>query len=275
MHLAFSSNAFVNVPLESAIREIAEAGYEGIEILCDRPHAVPGTLTPDDRARIAAEVRAAGLRISNLNSFPTWYMGDTYRPTWIDDGEAEKRIEHTRGAMELAAGWGVPHVSTSPGGPLPDGMAREEALERYRRGLESLYPDSRRTGVKILIEPEPTLLIERSSEFLEFIPTLDPECVGLNFDVGHFFSVGEDPAALVPLLKEWTAHYHLEDIHENRFHHHLIPGRGAIDIEGVLKAIDATGYDGWVTVEVYPRADAPGEAAREAMRHLETLDVGL
>jgi sugar phosphate isomerase/epimerase len=275
MNLAFSSNAFVNFPLQYAIDEIAGAGYAGIEILCDQPHAVPERLSAADRKAIPEAVKAAGLRISNLNAFPTWFMGDTYRPTWIDPEEAPLRIEHTRRCIHLAAEWGVKHLSTSPGGPLEAGMDRNEAMDRFRRGLESLYPDCRATGVKVLVEPEPTLIIERSSEFLELIETVDQECVGLNFDVGHFFCVGEDPAELVPLLAPYTAHYHFEDIHESRFHHHLIPGRGAIDFAAVIGAIQATGYDDWATVEIYARADAPGAAAREGLEYLRGLDAGL
>lgn len=268
MRLAFSSNAFTNFTLDEAVRQIAELGYQGIEILCDRPHAVPETLSADDLRRIPETVRAAGLEISNLNAFPTWFMGDTFHPSWIHPEEAERRIEHTRRCLELGRLWGVPHLSTSPGGPLDAGMDRTESLNRFRRGLESLYDDCRRTGTRILVETEPLLLIERSDEFLAFAQDLDPACVGLNFDIGHFYCVGEDPAELVPKLQQWTGHYHLEDIHENRFHHHLIPGRGAIDFGSVLDAIRGTGYQGWVTVEVYTRADAPQEAARESIEYL-------
>jgi sugar phosphate isomerase/epimerase len=275
MQLAFSSNAFTNHSLEEAIREVAAAGYEGVEILCDRPHAIPEEMDAQRVREVAAAVESAGLRISNLNAFPTWYLGDTYHPSWIHPEEAEQRIEHTRRCLALAEAWGVSYLSTSPGGPLEEGMNRTEALERFRRGLESLYPECRRTGARILIEPEPGLLIETSEQFLELAEQLDPECVGLNFDVGHFFCVGEDPAALVPRLREWTRHYHLEDIHENRFHHHLTPGRGAIDLAGVMRAIEGTGYDGWVTVEVYPRANDPAAAARESIEYLRGLEAGV
>lgn len=269
MRLAFSSNAFVNTTLDVAIQEIAAAGYQGIEILCDRPHAVPEKLSREEIEAIPGKVRDAGLEISNLNAFPTWFMGDTFHPSWIHPGEAERRIEHTRRCLHLGKAWGVPHLSTSPGGPLDPGMDRTESLNRFRQGLESLYDDCRSTGTKILVETEPLLLIERSDEFLDFVQDLDPDCVGLNFDIGHFFCVGEDPAELVPRLAKWTGHYHLEDIHENRFHHHLVPGRGAIDFASVLTAIRETGYGGWITVEVYTRADAPQEAAQQSMEYLQ------
>jgi sugar phosphate isomerase/epimerase len=271
MQLAFSSNAFTSFSLDDTIDELAPLGYAGIEILCDQPHAVPGRITAARAHEIAEHLERAGLRISNLNAFPTYYMGDVYHPSWIHEDEADRRIEHTRGCLELASMWGVGHLSTLPGGPLDDGMDRVDALNRFRRGLESLYDDCRRTGAMILIEPEPHLLIETSAEFLAFAEDLDPECIGLNFDVGHFFCVNEDPAELVPKLARWTRHYHLEDIHENRFHYHLVPGRGAIDFASVLLAIRETGYDGFATVEVYPKADAPVSAARDAIEYLRSL----
>ena len=65
-----------------------------------------------------------------------------------------------------------------------------------------------------------------------------------------------------------TKHYHLEDIASTRVHQHLIPGHGAIDLEATIRAIDASGYDGWVTVELYPYIDQPDDAAREARDYL-------
>jgi sugar phosphate isomerase/epimerase len=48
----------------------------------------------------------------------------------------------------------------------------------------------------------------------------------------------------------------------------LIPGHGAIDLETTLAAIQRTGYNGWVTIELYPYIDQPDDAAREARRYL-------
>ena len=77
--------------------------------------------------------------------------------------------------------------------------------------------------------------------------------VGLNFDIGHFFCVGEDPAELVYRLADFIGHIHLADIADNRIHNHLIPGEGAINLRAVLKAISDIGYDGFITVESYTR----------------------
>jgi sugar phosphate isomerase/epimerase len=40
-----------------------------------------------------------------------------------------------------------------------------------------------------------------------------------------------------------------------------------------LSAIDATGYDGFVTVELYTYEDRPADAAREAIAYLRTISA--
>ncbi len=118
--------------------------------------------------------------------------------------------------------------------------------------------------VYLLIEPEPGLLIETFEQYLEFVDRVDCPWVGLNFDIGHAFCVGLDPQDWISRLQHHTRHYHIEDIAPTRQHHHLIPGRGAIDFRAVLREIAKTGYDGWLTVELYPYLDHPDEAGREA-----------
>ncbi len=56
-----------------------------------------------------------------------------------------------------------------------------------------------------------------------------------------------------------------------RVHHHLVPGTGAIDFAEVVAAIRRTGYDGWLTVELYPYIDDPDAAARRALNVLRPL----
>jgi sugar phosphate isomerase/epimerase len=69
-------------------------------------------------------------------------------------------------------------------------------------------------------------------------------------------------------MAEHTCHYHFEDIAASRVHQHLIPGHGAIDFAATLRAIAETGYEGWITVELYPYIENPDEAAREARDYL-------
>ena len=102
---------------------------------------------------------------------------------------------------------------------------------------------------------------------------VDSDFVKLNFDIGHFFCVKEDPAELVLKLEHYIEHVHLEDISKDRVHNHLIPGRGSIDFQKILTNLEKIGYEGFITVELYPYLKEPEKAAREALNHLKTYDL--
>lgn len=271
MKFAFSTNAFRHFSLNDAIQVVADAGYQGVEIMADVPHAFPLHLSGNDVLEIRRTLDRCGLEISNINAFMHHADGDTYHPSWIEKDPAlrAKRVDYTLRCIDLAADLGARNLSTEPGGPLQD-FTREEALRLFREGLMQVEERARARNILILIEPEPDLLIENSEQFLELYRNLDPAVFGLNFDIGHFFCVGEDPAARVKDLRAAAHHYHLEDIAPSRKHHHLMLGEGAIDIPRVLEAIGETGFDGFVTVELYTYEDQPIEAVRTAWKYLQS-----
>ncbi len=270
MKFAFSSNAFLHRTLSETISCLAGIGYQGIEIMADVPHAYPLYFTEQDIRQTRKLLAEKRIEISNINAFMHNADGDTYHPSWIekDPGERARRIEYTLRCIDLAEKLGAPHISTEPGGPL-DGISREEGVSHFLDGLRAVEGRARDKGIRILIEPEPCLLIENSSEFLEIYKMLDPEVFGLNFDIGHFFCAGEDVSSLVLELKDCSFHFHLEDIASSRRHHHLMLGDGAIDIEGILETIESTGFAGFVTVELYTYSENAEEAARRAFEYLK------
>jgi sugar phosphate isomerase/epimerase len=274
MKLAFSSNAYMHFSIERAMEQIASAGYQGIELLADVPHAWPAGLLPERKDSIRRTLERCGLEIANINAFmmnaiadprqPYWYPG------WTDPDRHYRAIrrEHTKRALHLAAELGAPNITTEPGGRLEPGVSWKEASDIFYEELMPCVEVAEETRVRLLIEPEPELLIEKFGQYLEFMERIDSPWVGLNFDVGHAYCVGEDPQDWVAPMAAHTRHYHLEDIAATREHKHLIPGRGAINFPATLEAIRKTGYDGWLTVELYTCIEDPDGAAREAKEFL-------
>ncbi len=274
LSLAFSSNAYLDVPVEQAIRRIAGFGYRGIELLADVPHAWPAGLLGVQKEAIRRALDDAGLVISNINAFMMNAIADPrqpyWHPGWTDPDPHYRAIrrEHTKRALRLAAELGAPAISTEPGGEIQPGQTREEATDIFYDEIMPVLDVAAKVGVTLLIEPEPGLLIEKFGQYLEFAARVNHPALGLNFDIGHAYCVGEDPAAWVPVMKAHTRHYHFEDIAASRVHHHLVPGEGAIDFEAVLRAIATHTPDTWITVELYPYRDRPDEAAKAARAHL-------
>ena len=272
MKFAFSSNAYTNFSLLDSIIEIAKVGYKGIEIMCDYPHIFPLPLDYNIVTEIKNIVINNNIQISNLNAFTLFGIGDTYHPSWIEDDLEYRnlRIEHTINCIKLANCLGVKNISIEPGGPKEDLDSRESYLNVFIDGIKQVLPIAEEEKVKILVEPEPGLLLENSNEFLQFIKNFDSEYIGLNFDIGHFVCVDEDPSELVFKLANYIHHFHLTDI-KNKTHYHLIPGLGSINFKKIIKSINEIGFDGFITVELYPYKDNPTEAALASLRYLNEI----
>src|SRR6478735_3535262 len=242
--------------------------------MADVPHAWPAGLLEGPKREIRKAMEANKLAFSNVNAFMMNAIADYRQPYWYpsfiepDEGYRRVRIDHTKRALTLCAELGAPHITTEPGGPLAPGQRRQAAIDLFVEVLKPLAEHAHKVGVLLLIEPEPGLLLETTDQYLEVAERVNAPSIGLNFDVGHAFCVSEDLPAAIAKLAPHTRHYHVEDISAERVHHHLVPGTGAIDFEEVFRAIGRTGYDGWVTVELYPFQDDPDAAAREAYRVL-------
>jgi sugar phosphate isomerase/epimerase len=277
MRFAFSTNAYLKYSFAAAVRRLARIGYAGVEVMADVPHAWPACLLEEQKQQIRAALAENGLAISNVNAFMMNAISDArqkyWHPSWIEPDRhyRQVRIDHTKRALTLARELGSPCITTEPGGPVAPGESWLAALKLFVEMLKPVADHALAEGVLLLVEPEPGLLIETADQFEEFMRHIDCPAVGLNFDIGHFYCAGDDPAATVPRLARYTRHYHLEDIAATRVHHHLIPGEGAIDFRRVLHAIRATGYEGWITVELYPYVDDPDAAARTALERVRKI----
>jgi sugar phosphate isomerase/epimerase len=272
--LAFSTNAYLRFSFAEAVRRLAAIGYRGVEIMADVPHAWPAFLLEEQKQAIRDSLNKNNLAISNINSFMMHAINDSrqryWHPSWIEPDRHYRqiRIDHTTRALTLAKELGAPCITTEPGGPVEPGGSWAAALKLFVEGLKPVLDHAEKEGVLLLVEPEPGLLIETCDQFLELMKHLDSPAVGMNFDIGHAYCVGDDPATSIPRVAKYIRHFHLEDIAATRVHHHLIPGAGAIDFAATLKAIRAINYQGWITIELYPYVDDPDEAATLALQRI-------
>ena len=274
MKFAFSSNAFRAFSLVETIEELGKIGYEGIEIMADRPHAYPTDLNNSQINQIKEALNKWNMSISNINAFMMTAVGDFHHPSWIeqDKNKREIRIQHTIDSIRLASKLGARSISTEPGGPL-DGMKEEEALKIFVDGIHRVAKYAEEEGVYLLIEPEPALLIETSTQMKKFFAMMESDWVALNCDLGHFFCVGENPADVTLDMIEWIKHFHLEDISSDRKHEHLMLGDGAMDIPNIVKTIRNIPYRDFITIELYPYQTNPVDTAKKTYDYLNALET--
>jgi sugar phosphate isomerase/epimerase len=269
MQLAFSTNAYLNHTFADAVSRLAAIGYRGVEVMADVPHAWPAYLLPEQKQALRDALAKNSLAISNVNAFMMHAVNDPrqkyWHPSWVepDPHYRQIRIDHTKRALTLAKELGAKCITTEPGGPIGT-STWSDCLKLFVEMLKPAVEHAEKEGVMLLVEPEPDLLIETADQYLEFATKIQSPYLGLNFDIGHFYCVKDEPAPTVHRLKGHIRHVHLEDIAATRVHHHMIPGEGAIDFGPVLAALKDVGYGGWVTVELYTCHENPDHAAKTA-----------
>jgi len=277
LKFGFSTNAFRKFSLEDALRAIARCGYEGVEILGDIPHAYPPQTDAAKISSIRSVLKETGLRPANVNAFMLYgIQNEIQHPSWIEPDAAFRRlrVRHTIDCLRLAKKLGAPSIQTQPGGPLEASMTRDDAMRIFEEGLREALPVAEETGVMLLIEPEPHLLVADVAQTDELLERIDSPMLAVNLDIGHLYCVGEDVAAAVKHFGPRIRHVHIEDIAADRHHFHMVPGEGAIDFTPILRALETIRYKGFVTVELYMHQDNPEEVAAKALGTLKGLMKG-
>jgi sugar phosphate isomerase/epimerase len=278
---AYSTNGFTQRPLKEALEIIAKLGYEGVELLGDRPHWTlneGSQLTANELKQLLQDLN---LKISNINGntamyfWPEWMPETLFEPSLshADPKVRQQRFDAVVALMDWAKALGAPRVSITSG-RCPGLSAPEIELAYFAEQVHQLCEVADQLDIQLSIEYEPGLLIERWTELVTFIKQIDHPRLGANLDLGHARCAGEDPLEAIQALSQRIWNIHIEDIIETK-HYHLIPGEGDMPLASYLKKLQDIEYTGMVTVELYTYAQRDQnrdiQAAKQALAHLKSL----
>jgi sugar phosphate isomerase/epimerase len=274
MKLAFSTNAFTRFSLIEALRAIRGAGFEGVEILADVPHAWMDSWSSGQTDEVRRELDKLGLKVSNINancSFGYWRHAPPepyFEPSLISPILAYRQ-DRTRlilKTLEFARAVGAQNVSITSGRML-GGMPPLAAARQFEESMKPILVKADELGVNVGIECEPGLFLEFATELKEWIDRLKHPRFGANLDIGHSQVLGESIPECVKMLGPKIWNLHVEDI-PGRKHYHMIPGEGTLDWKGLRDSLKAIGYQRYLTVELYTHTANPQEAAQKSYAFL-------
>ena len=275
MKLAFSTNAYTRHSLTEALHGIKAAGFEGVEILADVPHAYPASIDDAFTASVRKTLDQTGLAVSNVNCNCTFgYWKDApaepyFEPSLISPNpkHREDRTNFILKTMDFAKAVGAANVSITSGRCL-GGMPPEKAAWQFAASLRPILDKAEAIGVDVGIESEPGLFLEYVSELREWIDRLEHPRFGANLDIGHSVVMGESIPVAVELLRGHIWNLHVEDL-PGRKHYHMIPGEGTgVDWAALRDALRDVRYDRFLTVELYTHTERPQEAAEKSYQFL-------
>src|SRR3954471_25035829 len=192
MKLAFSTNAYTRFPLDDAIRGIAKAGFAGVEILADAPHAYPDAIDDGLMLLVRRALEETGLTVSNVNancSFGYWRDAPPepyFEPSLISPNP-QHRADRARlilKTLDFAKAIGARNISITSGRCL-GGMPPDRAAEQFAESIKPILDRTDALGVDVGIECEPGLLLEYAQEMREWIDRVRHPRFGANLDIGH------------------------------------------------------------------------------------------
>jgi sugar phosphate isomerase/epimerase len=277
MKLAFSTNAYTRFSLEEAIRDIAAAGYSGVEILADVPHAYLDAIDAKLVDRIVKVLAETNLRVSNVNancSFGYWKDAPPepyFEPSLISPNP-QHRADRTRlilKTLDFAKAINAPNISITSGRCL-GGMPPDRAATQFAESIRPILDHAETLGIDLGIECEPGLFIEYVAELKQWIDRLGSARLGANLDIGHSVVIGETIPQAIDALAGNIWNLHVEDL-PGRKHYHMIPGEGTLDWRVLRESLDRVVYSRFVTVELYTHTADPHAAARKSFAFLRRI----
>jgi sugar phosphate isomerase/epimerase len=231
--VAFSTLAFPDATLASAVSLGRRWGYAGVELRLIDGELIDPSMSAAERARVGRTL--AGLPVVAVDS--------SVRLTDEDPGPELRRF------LELASDWSSPLVRVF-GGALPaDPAARREQLTAAARALDSCVPLAERLGVAIGVETHDAF--SASSVVAELLDMAGSDSVGAVWDSHHPHRMRESPAEVYANLGGRVLLAQVKDARRvpPEGWQLVLLGEGEVPVREMLGLLVAGGYPHWISVE--------------------------
>jgi len=265
MPAAFNASTYTYVwkeRLATAIDEIADAGFRGVELMAAPPHVELSGDTQPDAAAAREACRRAGVTVSSVA------VGFDANLASPDGAMRAWSLRHYERAGRFAAQLGADFLVVHPGRrhpfkPAPYESARAWVIDGLRRIADAMHDE----GVRPVFENSPSTILDTAEECVDVVRAIGADRVGICYDVANGMMV-EDPGHGLRTVADLLQLVHVSDTTAADWRHGPI-GTGEGDFAALAATVDDIGYAGPVVVETIHRSrPGPGlKADRLALQH--------
>jgi len=275
--LSCNSGLLHEYSVEQAMDILAEHGYRAIDISLElappfipppKPH-MSSAVDAGRRRAVRSYAQQTGIAIGALNAHTNVIHGEP--------AVRQENVEFIRGALHLAADMEVPYVISGCGVKLFYGW-ESTYWEWCLEAMRDLAEEAERLDVKILIEAASPYgsLVYNLARLQRLLSTEGLETLGVLFDPAHYHVRGDSVLDAFLALGDKVKHMHAKDARGDRENFGFPPlGEGEIDFKGLIKAMVAHGFDGYISVEYEAMAwgypDDPRQVLTDAKRFVEGI----
>lgn len=264
IQFAICNETFRNHDFIGTCAAAARHGYTGLEVAPFTLGHVE-SLTEKDASALGNVVRDHGLEMIGFH----WLLAKTegYHLTHPDPAIHQRTFEYSRRLIDRCAAmgghvmvWGSPHQRT-----LEPQWNADDAKSRAVGFFQRLAPHLANANVTVAIEflgPQETNFLNYAGETIDFIQQVDSPHVRLHLDVKAMASDAKPIPQVVAESIAWTAHVHANDPNLAG------PGMGDVNFQEIADALTTSGYNGWVSVEVFDTTLDPDDLASQSISNL-------
>jgi protein FrlC len=270
MKLGIATSVYVNFPIQEAIRHIADAGYDGIDIWGGRPHVYRRDFSRQELEEI--ERLLEDLQLSVPSFMPAFYR---YPHSLTSPNETVRQdsLDYMRECIDSGVSLGAELVLIVPGRSL-HGQTREDAWKRITDSIEAVCRYASQYQIKLGVEavnPYVSDVITTTSDALRMIEQFEYENLGVVLDSGHLYLNSEPVAEAIESAGDRLLQIHVND-NDGLSQLNLIPGDGTFDFERLVQVLKQSRFGGFVSAELgYQYTLDPDPAVRltaERMRKM-------
>lgn len=251
MKTGYRTSPYSKFDILTALRKIAEAGYDGVELCLEHPDCRVERLDADAIARIKDGLALYRLGLASLS----WHCN------FIAD---DKNFEGLKKAVSITRKFdcGILILST---GPITDKPAQWKTLVTRTKELLRIAEDE---TVILAMEAEPKFVCESTDDAIRLAAETGSPRMAVNLDIGHAHITDSSIPESIHKLGRLLVHTHIEDI-KNKIHKHLPPGEGDIDFDVVAHALWKANYDGYLVADLF--ASDPDVVAKPTCEVLKRM----
>jgi protein FrlC len=268
MKYSTATSVFVNYQLKDAVKHVIQAGFDGIDIWCGRPHLY----RKDYSKSQIIEIRKV---LDDSNVTPVSLMPAFFRyPYSLSspiDAIRQDSIEYVKDCIENCCLIGAKEVLIVPGKSLHD-QKFEDSRDRFYDSLHKICPVAEKSGVFLGLE----VLNQNISDYMclsqhakNAIQSIGSPILKAVLDTGHTNLTGEDFNAALKNLGKNVIQIHVND-NDGKQQSNSIPGTGTFAFSTLAKVLAENGYTGFITLELgWNYSSDPYPAASEALRQIK------